>query len=304
MKILVAFSGGKDSLACLLWAVKNPQYKNIPIEAVFCDTGWEHELTYSHIKEVTDKLQIKLVTLKSKKYDGFVDLAVKKKRFPSIKAKFCTEELKVKPMIDYVLDEVNDNVIIIQGIRSDESPARSKMNKQCTYFKYYFEPYGINKKGKPKKHSYRKRDVIKFREKYNDDVLRPCIDWTAMEIMNYIILNEFKPNPLYYMNMKRVGCYPCIMCNHKELHSIIKQSPEHIKKLKEAEKDVAKTFFPPNIIPTRFQTKIDPKSGKSIASVEDVVKYLEMRSGDSQEGLFPEPDQEGHKCMSVYNICE
>jgi tRNA(Ile)-lysidine synthase TilS/MesJ len=39
MKIIVSFSGGKDSHACLIEAVK--KYGADKIEAVFCDTGWE-----------------------------------------------------------------------------------------------------------------------------------------------------------------------------------------------------------------------------------------------------------------------
>ena len=144
IKILVAFSGGKDSLAALLWTIKESGFKKENIEAVFCDTGWEHEVTYQHIKETTDKLGIKLVTLKSKKYDGLVDLAVKKKRFPSTKARFCTEKLKTEPMIDYILDECKTNVLVVQGIRADESASRALMKKQCTYFRYYHEPYQSN----------------------------------------------------------------------------------------------------------------------------------------------------------------
>jgi len=303
MKILVAFSGGKDSLACLIWAVNNPEYKNIPIEAVYCDTGWEHDLTYQHINEVTEKLNVKLVTLKSSKFKNFLDMAVKKTRFPSTKAKFCTEELKVKPMIDYVLDQ-KDNLIIIQGIRKDESEARSKMEKQCTYFKYYFEPYGYTEKGKSKKHSYRKKEVIKFREKYNDDILRPVIDWTASEVMSYIISNGLKPNPLYYMGMKRVGCYPCIMCGHKELSSIIKNSPEHIDKVLEAEATVGRSFFPPNYIPDRYQTGFDEKSQKSFPKAEDVIKYIKGKNENGDLFEESETDSDGHRCMSVYNICE
>ncbi len=38
MKIIVTFSGGKDSLAALLW-VREHITKNFT--TVFCDTGWE-----------------------------------------------------------------------------------------------------------------------------------------------------------------------------------------------------------------------------------------------------------------------
>ena len=87
MKILVSFSGGKDSQA---WGVGGN------LIAVFCDTGWEHPDTYKHVNNVCLQMGVRLITLKSK-YD-FVSLAVHKKRFPSTNARFCTSELKMKPM--------------------------------------------------------------------------------------------------------------------------------------------------------------------------------------------------------------
>ena len=50
------------------------------------------------------------------------------------------------------------------------------MEKQCTYFKYYTQPYVIGENGKPKYHTYRKEDVLKFRERFSDDLLRPVFD--------------------------------------------------------------------------------------------------------------------------------
>jgi glutaredoxin len=75
------------------------------------------------------------VKISSKKYNGMFDMVEKKKRFPSPKARFCTEELKVKPMIDFILDTLSEDFITIQGIRKDESAARSKMKKQCSLYK-------------------------------------------------------------------------------------------------------------------------------------------------------------------------
>lgn len=80
MKVIVSFSGGKDSLAALLWA---REHITNNFTTVFCDTGWEHPLTYEYIHCIADKLHLDLVTLKSKKYDGMVDLARQKKRWPS-----------------------------------------------------------------------------------------------------------------------------------------------------------------------------------------------------------------------------
>lgn len=75
MKVIVTFSGGKDSLASLLW-VRNNLTKDFI--TVFCDTGWEHPLTYKYIEEIRNKLDLDLVTIKSKKFDGMVDLSRKK----------------------------------------------------------------------------------------------------------------------------------------------------------------------------------------------------------------------------------
>ena len=51
MKVIVTFSGGKDSLAALLW-VREHITKNFT--TVFCDTGWEHPLTYEYINRIAE----------------------------------------------------------------------------------------------------------------------------------------------------------------------------------------------------------------------------------------------------------
>ena len=52
MKVIITFSGGKDSLASLLWTREHIT-KNFT--TVFCDTGWEHPLTYEYINRIADK---------------------------------------------------------------------------------------------------------------------------------------------------------------------------------------------------------------------------------------------------------
>lgn len=303
MKILVSWSGGKDSQAVLIWAVK--KYGSDNVTAVFCDTGWEHDATYTHVRAIPMALGVELVVLKSKKYDGMIDLSRKKKRFPSTKARFCTEELKVKPMIDFVLSQT-DHLLIFQGIRADESTSRSLMTEQCRYFKYYFEPYGFDKKGKPKYHTYRKKEVINWCSEYVDDVHRPIFNWTAQETISYIMDSGLPINPLYYQGAKRVGCYPCVMCTKGEIKSIIDHSPDRIDLLIAAEKDLDSSFFPPNYIPMRYRSLEDDKGNKH-PSTRDVVRYMADKHATGD--LFAEIEKEeqeslGRRCMSAYNICE
>lgn len=326
IKILVAYSGGKDSQASLIWSVKKYGAKNI--EAVFCDTGWENPITYKHITETTKELGVKLVTVKSKKYDGMVDMAKKKGRFASSAARFCTVELKTSPFIDYILDG-QDNVLVIQGIRGDESASRSRMQAQCTFFKYYFQPYKSNTltiehlkslpklslvqkrnlskakdrlaKGKndEKYFTYRKKEVIKFVSKHSDDILRPVFDWTGQQVIDYIIDNGQKPNILYFQGFKRVGCFPCFMAGHQEVKQILKIYPERFDEIEMIEGKVKSSFFKVDYIPKRFQTGCDPRSGKQYSKAADIRKYLTNKNltGD----LF---EDEGISCSSFYHLCE
>ena len=81
------------------------------------------------------------------------------------------------------------------------------MQRQCTYFKYYFEPY--NDKGK---RILQKKDVIKWKEKYSDDILRPVFEWTGQQVIDYIIKEGQEPNPLYKRGSKD-WLFP--MCNER-----------------------------------------------------------------------------------------
>lgn len=290
MKVLIFYSGGKDSQACLIWAVK--QYGVQNCEAVFCDTGWENPVTYEHIKTTTEQLSVRLVTVKSKKYDGMVDMAVKRKMFPMTRARFCTEELKSIPAIDYVLSHT-EHLIVIEGIRAQESFSRSKMEAQCTYFKYYFQA-GLN----GKTHTYRKKDVIEWCKTYNADKVRPIFTWSSQQTIDYIIENGQTPNSLYYQGFTRVGCFPCIMSRQSEVKLIIDNHPEQWQAVKDVEKKVGSSFLKPDFIPKQFSTGVTI-NGNKFCTAEDVEKYLVGRDAtlDMFEGTEP-------GCMSAYNLCE
>ena len=53
-------------------------------------------------------------------------MSIKRSRFPSSQRRFCTSELKIKPMIDYILS-LTEPCVIIQGIRAKESEERAKL---------------------------------------------------------------------------------------------------------------------------------------------------------------------------------
>lgn len=252
---------------------------------------------------------------------------MRKGRAPSTKARFCTEELKVKPSIDYILS-LTDDVTVYQGIRADESPARRKMKVKDEYFRYYFEPMRMDKKGKPVMHSYKKKEVLAWCERFSADVYRPIFYSTANEVFEQIKRYGIRHNPLYNEGFSRVGCFPCIMCGLGEIRMIATNYPERIAIIRQLEEDAETTFFPFEYIPQRYCTKVimhrvdvDELTPKELAdyeqvgqlqqdedgrfvlvpkrcpTIDDVVKYVTANAG--QQSLFEAP-----KCQSVYSICE
>jgi 3'-phosphoadenosine 5'-phosphosulfate sulfotransferase (PAPS reductase)/FAD synthetase len=299
MKHIITFSGGKDSLATICWAMKNLPFDSW--EIAFCDTGWESHITYQHIKDIEAWTGKNIIVLHSKKYKDFVDLCIKKGRVPSTKARFCTEELKVKPMIDYILS-LNCDVVVYQGVRWEESESRRSMKKNDEYFRFYFEPYKMNKKGEPVYHTYNKKRIIAYTNAYSVDVCRPIIELTANEVFDMIFASGLKANPLYYMGFSRVGCFPCIMCRKDEIRLIVEKFIERIDEIRTLERTLGRTFFPPKYIPEKYckNVFINKRGLKtSFPAIDEVVRYV--TGNPDQMDLYAKSTD---KCISVYNICE
>lgn len=298
MKVIVSFSGGKDSQACLIQACK--EFGATNVTAVFCDTGWEHELTYKHINDVTSQLGVSLVTLRNEKVGGFEALCKRMKWFPDTKHRMCTVQLKIQPMIDYVLSQ-NDDLIIIQGIRAAESASRSKMPCSANFFQEYL--YESNKK-----RLYRKTDVLKWCKEHTATVERPMLGMGAQDIIDYILDNGQQPNPLYRRGASRVGCYPCIYSKLSEVRAM-RHDLAYVLRVVKLEEDVNRlrtredskcsysSLFAKGKIPERFCVKY----GKGIPAFEDVVNYVSR--DDIELNLFD--SEESTSCMSVYHgLCE
>jgi 3'-phosphoadenosine 5'-phosphosulfate sulfotransferase (PAPS reductase)/FAD synthetase len=144
-----------------------------------------------------------------------------------------------------------------------------------------------------KTHKYRKKDVIEWCKTHDASKIRPIFEWTAQQTIDYIRNNGQLPNFLYFQGFSRVGCFPCIMSRHREIKLIIENHPEQWEKLKQHEKEVGSTFFPPDYIPKHAQ-----KNG-IYATAEDVELYFKRKNATLD--MF---ELETPSCMSMYGLCE
>jgi 3'-phosphoadenosine 5'-phosphosulfate sulfotransferase (PAPS reductase)/FAD synthetase len=275
MTHVVQFSGGKDSTALVLWARENlPEFKT-----VFCDTGWEHPLTMTYIDYINETLlDGKLIVVRSEKYPtGMIELVHKRKIVPSVRMRFCTEELKVFPFIKF-MKEIDDECTVYQGIRGDESLSRLRGGARM------WEPA------------------------YEAWIERPLFDWSAARVFGMMQKHGIEPNPLYKLGASRVGCFPCVMVNKGELRRCGQTLPEIWDRAQALEDAVAdgRSFFRCDYIPERFQTGVYTKENKdgeklSHPTVADVRRYIEDADKD-QLRMWNACADSG--CMSVYNLCE
>lgn len=313
---IISVSGGKDSTALLLLAIER-QTENM--QAVFADTGNEHDLTYEYVQYLNDNVfPIRTVRADfSRQIAGkrkfvlenwpamgvpmewvesaaqalvptgnpFLDLCIWKGRFPSTKAAFCSEELKRNPIIAQVqtpLLELGEDVISWQGVRRDES---------------------LNRR-------FLAESELKLTHKGTEAELwnyRPILDWKAEDCFAMHRKYGVKHNPLYEMGMGRVGCMPCINCRKDELLEISKRFPEAIERIAQWERAVAQaskrhmaTFF--------AAVQSDPNADQKEITLENfgihtAVEWSQTSRGGKQFD-FIRIDNDGPMCSSIYGLCE
>ena len=283
----IGISGGKDSTALLLWAVHRSGYDPKTLDVTFCDTGNEHQITYDYVDYLRENVFPGIKTLKPER--GFYDLAFHKKRFPAMKSRFCTQELKIFPTQDHVYGLMNagNEVLLHSGVRAAESFERSKLLE-------------------------RGRDEHSMLPVY-----RPLLTWTLADVWAIHKEHGIKPNPLYSMGAKRVGCYPCIYSRKEEIRNVALRWPERIDMIRQWEQKFEQvyglysSFFCRDKVPLRFRTKEWLHRGipMMIACIDDVVRW--SLTGKRAKGSYkddpPDPvaDADRHSaCSSSMGQCE
>jgi len=306
IKNVLNISGGKDSTAMYLLALE----QEIDFVAVFADTGNEHPITYEYVSDLprktggpdikwvhadfADRIQKRRIFVandqrkRSVRYPNkakrrilqnleptgnpFLDLCMWKGRFPSTRRRFCSDELKHKPVfqqVQFPLLEHGHLVISWQGVRAQESPSRAELPRR------EIDPNDNR--------------LINF---------RPILDWSHDDVFAMHKRHGIEPNPLYKMGFGRVGCMPCIHSRKAEIKNISDRFPDQIQKISRWE---CKTGLVSKMgLSTFFPYDKTPKSHKP--DIWDVIDWSKTAHGGTQYALpFP---VNVNQCTSMYGLCE
>lgn len=285
-ELVVCCSGGKDSTAMALWFKFDSGLEN-KMFFVFCDTGHEHPLTVEHITRLSEKLEEPIHTIRGQR--DFLELAVWKQRFPGARSRFCTSELKVVPMSEWLLDQEGNGEleapVLCQGIRWDESFKRSKA----------LEWDSNNKPGE--------------KMLYECSVWRPILNWSPENVFDQHRKHDFEPNPLYKKGASRVGCWPCILAGKADIKAAFEADPDLLERLRCYEDTVARaakrgaaSFFPANKVPEVFHDRIYLKPDGSQGTYASIDAIYKWAMDPQARSLFEE--HEPPTCFSQYGLCE
>lgn len=280
--IVASVSGGKDSAAMSLWL----QEQGYEHERVFCDTGWESDVTLDYLRDVLPRFLGPIKWLVPKlQMEPLVD---SKAMFPSRTIRYCTQQLKVFPTRDHLLSSYQDGAKIANavGIRAAESAARAKFPE--------WEPWPPGMAG---------IDV---------EVWRPLLLWTEQDVIDIHKRHGLPPNPLYLRGASRVGCWPCIFARKEEIALVAKLDPARIDRLRDMEERVGTAMRARHEArgevladrPAWFQSdKKDEATGRyPMVPIDDAVTWARTTRGGKQLALFDAaPRDEG--CMR-WGMCE
>jgi 3'-phosphoadenosine 5'-phosphosulfate sulfotransferase (PAPS reductase)/FAD synthetase len=257
---IVAMSGGKDSIACLLYLLKN----GVPPEKIelwhHCVDGKDNPdplmdwpVTESYCRKLAEAFNIPLYF--SWKEGGFSAEMLRdneltkptwfetpegtfkkggttgklgtRRMFPQLAAslsqRWCSAYLKVDPASKAITGQKRFNhkrTLFVTGERAQESTARSRYHT--------FEPHRTDRR------NGRSGRLV--------DQIRPVHAWPEEDVWEIIKEYKVRPHPAYQMGWGRLSCMTCIFASGSQWASVKKIDPRRFDRIAAYEKEFGKTI--------------------------------------------------------------
>jgi len=210
-KTFISFSGGvESSTMCVLFGNK--------ADAIFSDTGFEHEEIYKRIDLVENwvknfhRKDFKIHRIRNQKHNSLLDYIEESKFYPNFQARYCTRMFKIEPIDNFLEKFKKDGTELMIGLNADEIELRTGNhgNKKFVNYSYPLADNGITRGG--------------------------CIS----------ILKKVGLYPEFPAYMKRGGCIGCYYKSKKEYEAMALLNPKEFKIVEDLEnriQDKRKEFF-------------------------------------------------------------
>lgn len=259
-RVIVAFSGGKDSLACLLhlldlgvprgrielwhhdvdgregsslmdWPCTRDYCRavaaafNVPIFYSWKVGGFEREMT----RDSDATAPIAYETPDGVRFSGGKGKPGTRRKFPQVSpdlsVRWCSAYLKIDVGAAAIRGQarfVNLRTLFVTGERAEESAARSRYQT--------FEPHRSDlRHGRPGK----RRHV---------DQWRPVHAWTESQVWEIVARYRVAPHPAYRLGWGRVSCAACIFGNPNQWASLLAVNPGQFARVAGYERDFGVTI--------------------------------------------------------------
>lgn len=192
-RIIVSFSGGKDSLVVLHLAIEYYGAENV--DAIYVDTGVDFPDTKKYVENISSTLGVNVHTIYAPVKDYIAS-----KGLPTKTNRWCT--LLKTAAFKKKLKEITEKyrkVLVIIGDRDVESEARAR------------------------------KPPVRKRKAYLEAA--PIKQWSTLMVQLYIWYYNLPENPMYIDGFYRLGCYICPALTSLEKQIIIKKHYERLKAL-------------------------------------------------------------------------
>jgi len=197
-KVIVNFSGGKDSTVAILETLK--VYPKEEILLCYQDTGADYLETDTHVKAIAEMLDLSLVVLKrDEDYWGLT----KRVGWPMPDTRYCTKKLKqdmIRHWVSKHRSDFGDEIVIVTGLRAEESPARAKLGE-----------WAIDD------HLTTKKQTVKF--------WAPCLRMGEQEVKDRVVAEGLSLHPCYEF-APRCNCWLCVFAHPNVVRTYAEMHPE------------------------------------------------------------------------------
>lgn len=222
MHLVINFSGGKDSCAMLAYLCEN--YPRVTKHLVMADTGWEHvgkpgrwpgAIEWSEGIAAMFGMPLHVVRNPNK---TLITMAQRRGKFPGMKQRQCTSDLKRGPVNTWIRRNIKDPVVVsAMGMRAEESTGRAKLPRLC----------------RDRHESNGRRTIWKW---------NPILHWTEQQVLDYLAERDIPIHPVYG-HLRRFSCRVCIFMGKHDLRAVRHHDPEAIDLIAMLEGEIGFTMF-------------------------------------------------------------